>query len=625
MVSSDFHGIDFEKGCTVRDLNARIGRGSLVIGMGLVIAFGWATSLIASEPNAGRGAGGNAPGEFSAPSEIEASPTGMRILYAPSDFDVPQFRQAIARMSGATVDYMNAMMATPSAAILSEYDCVFTYANNAYADNVLMGDNLAAAVDAGRTTVVLGSWSVPTAGNALGGAILGTAYSPVMTPTGNGHYMLDSWAGGGIPAFTEGVFDFTASYRDELAVQGTGIAFSTYLDGEIAVASRFPDYRVTYLNGATGVEWDEGDWPLMVANACRSGAFDVLVMDGGSFNSWEVGGVSQLAANFSVVGGSQFNVFLTAPDRHWDLVLVDCPSGPPTGGWDDLIAFVNAGGKAVMSFWNWSDNPALAPAFGFTSTTSISLAPADTYEPAGTTGGAYAHAGVGDLPSNLWVGPWGDDGDVFGLAAGSEVIGVINGGAVSGPVVIRNPAGNAIAAFVLDSWGSSEAEALWKNLAARVMDRTDLDGAAIAADWFYPDAGTVLETHAFVVDPVVDLPEPEIINDSTFSINLRGPYILWDFNTASSWAPEPFNGWRFSDLTGELPAIGSAWFSGVTAGVTGIDPHSVEYSEDWVQVNLAGVHVPADGKVRLEVFFGLWADGFETGDTARWTTTVGGP
>jgi len=609
-------------------LNPRIGRGSLAIVMGLLI--GWAASTIASEPNAGRGAGGSGVGEITAPSDIEASPTGMRILFAPADDDFPEFRRAIAQMSGASVDYLDVRSMTPSSAMLSNYDCVLTYPNFSYADKDLMGDNLAAAVDAGKTTVVLGSWSVPTAGNSLGGAILGPAYSPVMTPTGNALGVLDSWSGDGVQAFIEGAFDFGASFRDDLDVQGTGVAYSTYLDGEIAVASRLPDFRVTYLNGSTGHEWHIGDWPLLVANACRTGAFDVLVLDGGSINSWAVGGVLGIAANYSVVDASQFNAFLTAPDRHWDLVLVDCPSSPPTGGWDDLIAYVNAGGKAVMSFWDWGNDsgvghPGLASAFGFTSTTSIDIGTADWYEPALTQGGAYAHAGVGELPTNLWVGPWGDDGDVFGLAPGSEAIGVLNGGAVSGPVVIGNPAGNAIAVFLIDLWDSGEAAVLWRNLAQRVLGRTDLDGAAVIADWFLPDEGMVFETHPFVVGPVIELPAFEVIHDSKFSINLRGPYVLWDFNAISNWSPEPFNGWRFTDLNGELPAIGSAWFSGISPGITGLDPHSIEFSEDWVQANFAGVHFPADAKIRVELFFGLWADGFETGDTTRWNTTVGGP
>lgn len=612
---------------TARKLSRRSAR--LMATIAAILVAGVVTTH-AADSNSGDRSSPETWGRHVVADATDGMPSGMRVLVAPADIDDPGFRAAVARMIGGTVDYYDARVATPSAAFLSTYDCVFTYPDYAYANNVAMGDNLATAVDNGKTTVVLGSWSVPTAGNSLAGEILTANYCPVMTPTGTGLGSFDSWARDGVPAFTEGVMDFGAVFRDDLATQGNGNQFSTYLDGEIAVASSWPDWRVTYLNGATVLEWEKGDWPLLLANACRTGAFDVLVLDDGTDNSWAAAAMPIIAANYSVVDQSQFNTFLTDPTRDWDLVLVDSPWGQPTGGWDDLIAYANAGGKVVMSFWDWDDsngygNPGLAGAFGFTTATELALTPSDTYTWAATSGAAYVHAGVGDLPTNNWSGTWADDGDVFGLASGTVPLGRIVGGAVEGPVVIQNPAGNAIAAFVLDSWGSVQAVELWRNLILRVLGRTDLDGAALLAQWMYPAVGTTIESHEFVVGPTTDLTEAEISSGTGFAINMHGPYILWEFTGSSSFTSADFNGWQFSDLTGELPAIGSAWVSDVDPGVAGLDPHAADYGDDWVRVNLEGADITAPAMARVKVFFGLWADSFETGDTLRWDSTTGAP
>lgn len=592
-------------------------------------AIGTADSAAAAETNSGEVIVLRPAGPAAIIEDTKAMPTGMRVLYAPADQDVPAFRAAIARLVGGSVDYFDARIGTPSAGVLSSYDCVFTYPNFAYDNNVAMGDNLAAAVDAGKTMAILGSWSVPTASNFLSGQIMTADYCPVMTPTGSTVGSYSTWAGGGVPAFTDGVFDFGSGFRDELAIQGNGHQFSSYLDGEIAIASRFTDFRVTYLNGANGIDWENGDWPLLVANACRTGAVDVLVYEDDTENSWAVGGVYSLSANFSVVGSSQFNSFLTAPELDWDLVLVDCPNNTPTGGWGDLISWVNGGGPAVMSFWDWDNSsgvgdPDLASAFGYTGTTTIELTASDTYAAAVTPGGSHVHAGVGDLPNSTWSETWGDDGDVFSLAPGAEVLGGISGGAASGPVVIRNPDGNAVASFVLDSWESSEAERLWRNLAMRVLDRTDFDGRALEVSYRYPDVGTVLESHEVVVGPMAEVTDDMSIL-SFFSLNLHGPYIVVDFSDFTSFGPASFAGWVFHDLTGELPAIGGAWLDGVSPEITGLDADDIEYDEDWVSINIESISVGAPSKFRVKVFFGIWADGFESGDTQRWSSTVGGP
>jgi hypothetical protein len=101
------------------------------------------------------------------------------ILYAPSQPDDPNFRTAISiACGGATVDYFDARAATPSVSLLSTYDCVMTWANYPYNDNIQYGDNLADYVDAGGK-VILGQWCLPTAGFHLDGRTAPIAFMMV--------------------------------------------------------------------------------------------------------------------------------------------------------------------------------------------------------------------------------------------------------------------------------------------------------------------------------------------------------------------------------------------------------------------------------------------------------------
>src|SRR5262249_45294594 len=65
---------------------------------------------------------------------------GIRILIAPSQVDNAGYRAAVAAITGGPVDYLDARANTPSLATLTaSYDCVFTWADNAYQDRVTFG------------------------------------------------------------------------------------------------------------------------------------------------------------------------------------------------------------------------------------------------------------------------------------------------------------------------------------------------------------------------------------------------------------------------------------------------------------------------------------------------------
>lgn len=201
------------------------------------------------------------------------SGASLRVLYCPSEEDDAIFRSDIAVALGgdAQVDYLDTRVTTPPATTLLEYDCIFTWANFEYEDNIAFGDNLADAVDR-KVIAVLGAFVAGEPGGAGGrgmaGRIMSEGYSPV-TRHGN-HFSLDSYAEDGQTCIHRDVDYYAATFRDVLELQGDSVADGSYtFDGEIATALR-PDFRVIYLNGAGGrpIDGHSFDWPVMVANAC---------------------------------------------------------------------------------------------------------------------------------------------------------------------------------------------------------------------------------------------------------------------------------------------------------------------------------------------------------------------
>lgn len=196
------------------------------------------------------------------------------ILYAPSEADDPGYRAAIsAAAGGATVDYFDARAGTPSVSLMSGYDCVYTWANFAYANNVLFGDNLAAFNDAGGD-VVLGTFCTFTSGNFLSGTIMTAAYCPVVSPLGNNHFSPSSYVGDGTTCIYAGVTALTCTFRDFLVTQGSGVVDGTYGDGEICHAYRSAGSGgdVVYSNGSGASALGcPGDWNIAVANSCQCG------------------------------------------------------------------------------------------------------------------------------------------------------------------------------------------------------------------------------------------------------------------------------------------------------------------------------------------------------------------
>lgn len=233
-----------------------------------LLAAALASAPLTAQSNSGAVVAGPAsPNVLSAPDGVGGT---LDILYAPSQADDATFRAAVAAITGGAVDYFDAAAATPDPTLLAQYDCVYVWVDVGLSDNVLYGDRLANYVDAGGR-VVLGAFATYTTGNYLSGQIMTSAYSPVTSPSGTNHFANSAYAGDGVTGIHAGVTAYDSTYRDFLALQGAGLQDGSYLDGEIAVAFR-PDFGVIYANGigTTPPGGGAGDWPLLIANACRA-------------------------------------------------------------------------------------------------------------------------------------------------------------------------------------------------------------------------------------------------------------------------------------------------------------------------------------------------------------------
>lgn len=205
---------------------------------------------------------------------------------------------------------------------------------------------------------------------------------------------------------------------------------------------------------------------------------DVLVYDENTNNQYAQQAAANLPYAVTLAGAADFNAQLTS--HNWDVVLVDCPSYIPEGGWSDLIDFVNGGGRVVMSFWDWDNDvgfgdPGLFTAFGFDTAASISLVNGtSTLVAASTAAASSVFADVPGMPHSTWFNTWFDDGDAFTFTGG-EAIAQLAG--VTDPVTIVNGGGNAIATLLLDEWSGEGAVELWEGMADYLL--TDSSGILV--------------------------------------------------------------------------------------------------------------------------------------------------
>ncbi len=112
---------------------------------------------------------------------------------------------------------------------------------------------------------------------------------------------------------------------------------------------------------------------LAVASAVggQAMATAILVFDENSQHGLAWTAAQNLAGGGAVLSGmADFDTQLAAGG--WDVVAVDCPSNIPAAGWGALEAYVNGGGRVVMTYWDWDGSYVphnLVSAFGATATT----------------------------------------------------------------------------------------------------------------------------------------------------------------------------------------------------------------------------------------------------------------
>lgn len=114
-------------------------------------------------------------------------------------------------------------------------------------------------------------------------------------------------------------------------------------------------------------------------------------------------------------------------------------------------------------------------------------------------------------------------------------------------------------------------------------------GHDLDVQWRFPDFNTVLEEYLVTVDTGVEIPDDDIVNSNGFEVDIDDDSIIFRFSSTSSWTGEAFNGFYFSDINDRIPPITGFDIESTTSGVGGLEPSALEFSEDAVWANFAGV------------------------------------
>lgn len=305
-----------------------------------------------------------------------ASAQAYRLLYAPAGSDDPALRAEIAAaLPNGQVDYFDARLGTPSAAQLSSYDAVYTWAPLAYSNPDLFGDRLADFYDDGGHVVLGLGCARPT---GIGGRISETTYLPVELESDELRTSGGDWRSSSQQTSHFNHVDFLLSdvYEDiDHYAYGRSHGFFHYAPVVVSHLSN----RVTYLNGRPfPTSFGKGDWPRLIANSARlarprrvlvhapSVSFDIV--DG----SWSLGHVFEKTTSYSEfvtkLGSGEYDAAFVAEQA----------SAIPLAAAEALQDFVAAGGCAALSYFDLdgstrADSAAvLRQTFGVAGTTTFS-------------------------------------------------------------------------------------------------------------------------------------------------------------------------------------------------------------------------------------------------------------
>lgn len=196
----------------------------------------------------------------------------------------------------------------------------------------------------------------------------------------------------------------------------------------------------------------------------------VLVYESGSNHQFALTAAQNLfPTSVTVESSANFNTALAS--QAWELVVMDCPGATPTGGWLPLVDYVNGGGVAVVSFWDWdgAQGTILLAPFEVSATVTFGLV-SQTFQDSGTSN---VFQGV-TMPISDWHAHWADDGDEF--TPTGTAIGLGHFSNPAKPAMVLGNDGRTIATFVLDvagdTWiGDGSAVRIWENMITTVFER----------------------------------------------------------------------------------------------------------------------------------------------------------
>ena len=141
---------------TVRSTFALFVGGAILLSL-CVWALGTGSARAQFSPVVDRNAAGNGiTGTTPSPSPTCIAPGTYRFLLAYADTATPPTTlrtNLLAQSSVGAVDLFDANAGTPTLAQLQQYQVVFTFSNNVYADPTTLGDNLADYQDGGGIVI----------------------------------------------------------------------------------------------------------------------------------------------------------------------------------------------------------------------------------------------------------------------------------------------------------------------------------------------------------------------------------------------------------------------------------------------------------------------------------------
>jgi len=209
--------------------------------------------------------------------------------------------------------------------------------------------------------------------------------------------------------------------------------------------------------------------PGRAENGTIAGDLHILVYESNTQHGLAWTAAQNLAGAGAVKAGST-DFYTKLADMDWDVVAVDCPSTIPLEGWDKFAQYVDAGGRVVMSYWDWDVQPGITEAMGAIGTTAdVDWGALDKCIT--DMGTSPIFMGV-TMPNCDWDDYWGDDGDHFKIAGSSK--GLAQSDGTGPPVIFAGNDGRTIAASVLDEAGDvwikdGSGVTLWENMMKYVV------------------------------------------------------------------------------------------------------------------------------------------------------------